>query len=115
MTRRDGIVSSCATATRNSSLIRRRETFSCIFFVKNRNRATLAGCSGTKARANAKANCETGASKGRFFCPGGHDNPLKRLDPEKEIQGIQAFFLWFSLFRLGWAWPDFEKIGFALE
>jgi hypothetical protein len=35
-----------------------------------------------------------GQSQERTFLPGGHDNPLKRLIPDKEIQGNQSFFSW---------------------
>jgi hypothetical protein len=29
----------------------------------------------------------------RFFALGGHDNPLKRLNPDKEIKGNPRLFL----------------------
>jgi hypothetical protein len=32
-----------------------------------------------------------------FFCPGGHDNPLKRLIPDKEIKRESKLFPWKDL------------------
>src|SRR5271168_5252985 len=38
----------------------------------------------------------------KLFCPGGHDNPLKRLISNKGIQGNPSFF---PLEKFGLAWP----------
>jgi hypothetical protein len=46
-----------------------------------------------------------------FFCPGGQRNSLKRLNPDKEIQGKQSLFLGKIWIRLGAAWPDFAGFG----
>jgi hypothetical protein len=47
---------------------------------------------GYEKRGVREANCaETG--KERFLARGGHDNPLKKLDSDKEIQGNPSLFL----------------------
>jgi hypothetical protein len=54
-------------------------------------------------------------SQDKIFCPGGHDNPLKRLISAKRIQGNPSFFLCFSLPERGRAWLDFEQFGVDLD
>jgi hypothetical protein len=44
-----------------------------------------------------------------FFCPGGHDNPLKRLIPDKEIKENQSCFLGKIWPRLGLALLGFDR------
>jgi hypothetical protein len=46
-----------------------------------------------------------------FFSPGGQRNSLKRLNPDKEIQGKQSLFLGKIWVGLGAAWPDFAGFG----
>jgi hypothetical protein len=41
-------------------------------------------------------------SEERFFALGGHDNPLKRLNPAKKIQGNPSLF---SLIGFARIWP----------
>jgi hypothetical protein len=55
------------------------------------------------------------SSKKRFFCPGGQRNALKRLNPDKGIQGNPSFFPWQNLARLGPVWPGLGKFGFGFE
>jgi hypothetical protein len=58
--------------------------------------------------------CAADRAKQNFFCPGGHDNPLKRLISDKEIQGKQSIFLGNIWLKLGLAWPGFDKFGVGL-
>jgi hypothetical protein len=46
-----------------------------------------------------------------FFCLGGHDNPLKRLIPDKESKRIKALSL--EIFGPGLAWLGWALINFA--
>jgi hypothetical protein len=50
-----------------------------------------------------------------FFCLGGHDNPLKRLIPDKEIKENQSSFLGNIWPGLGLAWLGFDKFCFGLD
>jgi hypothetical protein len=50
-----------------------------------------------------------------FFCPGGHDNRLKRLSPDKEIKGNPSLFFGKIWPGLGPAWLGFEKFCFGLD
>jgi hypothetical protein len=65
-----------------------------------------------KCPAFARLILEAEPSK-NFFMPGGHDNPLKTLISNKGIQGNPSFFLG-KIWRLGLAWPGFERFGFGL-
>jgi hypothetical protein len=69
------------------------------------------------ARARAPSTlalCFTGdRAKKEPFLPGGHDNPLKRLIPDKEIQGNQSFFSWKILLDLAWLGPILKNLDSA--
>ncbi len=41
----------------------------------------------------ASTRAEERQRQKNFFAPGGQHNPLKRPDPDKEIQGNPSFFL----------------------
>jgi hypothetical protein len=60
-----------------------------------------------------KANGEEGSEES--FLARGHDNRLKRLISDKEIQRNPSLFLGKIWLELGLAWPDLEKFGFGLE
>jgi hypothetical protein len=56
-----------------------------------------------------------GSGAKKDFFAGGHDNRLKRLISDKEIQGNPSLFLGKIWLKLGPAWPDLGKFGFGLD
>jgi hypothetical protein len=84
-----------------------------IFLAKIRKYDRLTGAA-DGARYCRKANGREWSEE-RFFCPGGHDNRLKRLISDEEIKGNPSLFLGIIWLKLGPAWPDLGKFGFGLD
>ena len=64
----------------------------------------------TPDRRDGRRESGRSAKEGQknFFAPGGQHNPLKRLNPDKEIQENPSLFLCFFLSGLCW---DFAAFG----
>jgi hypothetical protein len=75
-----------------------------------------AGSSVLRARdCNFQLLFQVAAREQRFFAPGGRRNPLKRLNPDKEIQGKPSQKFCSILIVLVRTWLDLAKFGFGLK